>query len=177
MLWASIILPITPSVLLAVQIKIGLSPSRSAANVLQTSKERIGGCVGTCQRNSQPSEHRRKERIKDARLCKRQPQRRVHATVSSHIRNRQHQCDCQQRIPHLHNRPQQDLSAKRTGATPIQIADNTAAVKIDVPVAESQLNLNSATSGSASTETSVFRCTCRSSPGHRELHRCVVIKK
>ena len=45
------------------------------------------------------------------------------------------------------------------GLTPIQTADRTEAKKIDVPVADSQLILNSAASGLLSVDTSLLRWT------------------
>ena len=69
MLWASIILPMTPPVLFAAAISTGLRPSCFGRHLLQVAEERVRAGVGAGQGDAEPAEQGAEERIDPARAA------------------------------------------------------------------------------------------------------------
>src|SRR6516225_6095259 len=110
MLWASIILPMTPPVLLEVQISIWAWPkSRLAAGVvdlggrdlLQAAEQGVAAGVGAGEEHAQPAEQRGEEWVKDAGAGEGDAQRGVHAGVARHVTQPEHEGDGRDRDLHL----------------------------------------------------------------------------
>ena len=104
MLWASIILPITPPVLLLATISTGLRPNCSAVIRCRLPNRALARGVGAGQRHAQPAEQRREERIEPAGVREGQAERGVGAAVVRGEGQRQHAGDRQQRPAHAEQR-------------------------------------------------------------------------
>ena len=99
MLCASIILPITPPELFAAAISTGLKPSLLRGDRLQAAEQHVRRRVASRERDAEPAEHRREERIEHAGVREREAEDRVFARVARRVAEREHRRDRQQRRP------------------------------------------------------------------------------
>ena len=140
MLWASIILPITPPVLLLATISTGFRRNCSAVIRCRLPNRALARGVGAGQGHAQPAQQRREERIEPAGMGEGQAQRGVGAAVLRGEGQGQHAGDRQQGPADAEQRAGELARKRRAGEIRSQKAERTAARKMPVPVAESQLN-------------------------------------
>ena len=115
-------------------------------DLLQAAEEHVRTRVRSGQGHAEPAEQGGEERIEHAGLCERQAERRIGSAVSRDEAERKHQHDRRKRRPHA---PQcqegnRDELRERDAAGTRAVA--IAASRMAVPVADTQLSVNTAAS-------------------------------
>ena len=79
-------------------------PDLRGGDLLQAAEQGVAAGVGAGQEDAQPAEHRREERVEDARLGEGDAERRVHAGVLRDVAQAEHEGDRRDRDLHLPER-------------------------------------------------------------------------
>ena len=154
MLWASIILPITPPELLAAAISTGLMPTCSAVIFCRLPNSTFDDGVGAGERHAEPAQQRPEEGIEDAGPREGEAERRVGAGVARDVAEREHRRDREQREADTLQGARRRCRAISRGRQPMQHArERSPRPGCPVPVADSQFRMNTASSarGAATT--------------------------
>src|SRR5262249_36420703 len=144
-------------------------------DALQAAEQHVRGGVRSRERDPQPAEERAEERVEAAGAREREAERRVRARVARDVAEREHGRDRDERGaggarggrgeggPRAGE--QAGVGAIPGAETPTQPPATSAAARMPLPVAESQLSVNTASSGRALATTGGTRSTTLSSQG------------